>query len=161
MTGRVTVRRAEPSDADALLAMMREIAGAEAVGTVEVSADRLRALLHRDEVVVFIAEQGGDAIGYVSAVRQLKIWVGRSIIALDDLFVRPAHRDLGVGRMLMAAVAAVAAPEQRIIRWELETDNFGARRFYERLGATLRTKAIAAWRPDAYAAHLPAEEDAC
>jgi ribosomal protein S18 acetylase RimI-like enzyme len=161
MTERVTIRRADPTDADVLLAMMCEIAGAEAVGTVEVSAERLRVLLDRDDVVVFIAQYGGDAIGYVSAVRQLKIWVGRSIIALDDLYVRPGHRDRGVGRMLMAAMAAAAAPEQRIVRWELETDNFGAQRFYERLGSTLRTKLIAVWRPDAYASHVSAKEDAC
>ena len=133
MSGSVTIRRAEPNDGDALLTMMREIAGAEAVGTVE-----------RD----------GAAIGYVPAVRRLNIWAGRSIIALDDLYVRAAHRDGGVGGGLMTAVAEVAAPGQRIIRWEVESDNHAAQRFCERLGASLWTKTIAAWRPEAYRSYV-------
>lgn len=156
MTDTVTIRRASPADSDTVLAMMREIAGAEAVGTVDVSADRWRDLLHRDDVIVFLAERDGAAIGYVSAVRQLNLWAGRDIIALDDLYVRPTHRDGGVGRLLMTAIAGVAEPERRTVRWEVESGNTAAQRFYNRLGAQLRTKTIAAWRPDAYCRHVEA-----
>jgi len=85
------------------------------------------------------------------------------VLNLDDLFVRPAHRDAGVGRRLMAALAALASPEQLIIRWGMEVDNVDAQRFYRRLGATLRPKVLAAWPPAAYAAgaagdrRMPAE----
>ena len=50
----------------------------------------------------------------------------------------------------MAALAAVAAPEQLLIRWGMEVDNVDAQRFYRRLGATLRPKVLAGWTPDAY-----------
>jgi hypothetical protein len=55
----------------------------------------------------------------------------------------------------MAALVAVAAPEELLIRWGMEVDNVDAQRFYRRLGATLRPKVLAAWTPSAYA-HLTA-----
>lgn len=160
MTGDVTVRRAGPADADTVLAMMREIAGEENAGAVEVDPDRWRELLDRDDVVVLVAERDGTAMGYVSAVRQLNLWAGREIIALDDLYVRAGHRDGGVGRRLMSAMAALAAPEHRVIRWEVEDGNVAAQRFYRRLGARLRTKVIAVWRPDAYGPLVESAPDA-
>ena len=41
----VTVRRATPDDSDTILVMMNEIAGAEAVGTVDVDPERWRDLM--------------------------------------------------------------------------------------------------------------------
>ena len=99
---------------------------------------------------MLLAERDGRAVGYVSAVRQLHLWTGGDVLSLDDLYVRPGHRDVGAGRHLMAALAAVAAPEQLLIRWGMEVDNVDAQRFYRRLGATLRPKILAAWPPAAY-----------
>jgi GNAT superfamily N-acetyltransferase len=103
-------------------------------------------------VTVLLAERDGAAVGYVSAVRRLHLWTGGDVLALDDLFVRPGNRDGGVGRRLMTALAELAAPERLLITWGVEPDNVDAQRFYRRLGATLRTKVLAAWAPEAYAA---------
>lgn len=149
----VPIRRATPDDAPDVAAMVREIATHEGQAAhVHVSEDRSRTLLARPEVVVLLAECGGEAVGYVSAVRQLHLWTGGDVLALDDLYVRPGARDAGVGRRLMAALAALAAPERLLIRWGVEADNVDAQRFYRRLGATLRPKVLAAWTPGAYAA---------
>jgi ribosomal protein S18 acetylase RimI-like enzyme len=150
----ITIRRAGPGDSDTVLAMMREIAAEEGVGDVDVTADRWRELLGRDDVVVFVAERGGSPVGYVSAVVQLHLWLGREIVALDDLYVRPGHRDGGIGRRLITAMAGYAAPGDRLVRWGVECDNVDAQRFYRRLGARLRTKTIATWPPAAYRDHL-------
>jgi ribosomal protein S18 acetylase RimI-like enzyme len=148
----ITIRRATPADAADVAAMVAEIAAHEdQAAHVHVDVDQWRALLARSEVTVLLAERAGQAIGYVSAVRQLHLWTGGDVLNLDDLYVRPGHRDGGVGRQLMAALAALAAPEQLLIRWGMEVDNVQAQRFYRRLGATLRPKILAAWAPDAYA----------
>ncbi len=144
----VDVRRAGPDDAATVLTMVREIAAHEgdasaASGTPESWA----AMLARPEVVVLIAERDGVPVGYVSAVRRLHLWLGRDILGLDDLFVRDGYRDAGVGRLLMTELAALAAPEQLAIRWEVGEDNVAAQRFYRRLGATLRRKVVAFWQP--------------
>ena len=103
-------------------------------------------MLARPEVIVLVATRDGVPAGYVSAVRTLHLWLGHDILALDDLFVRDGYRDAGVGRLLMTELAALAAPEHLLIRWEMREDNVDGQRFYRRLGATLRTKVIAFWQ---------------
>jgi GNAT superfamily N-acetyltransferase len=146
----VQVRRAGPVDAPTVLTMVREIAAHEgdasdAAGTPETWA----GMLARPEVVVLVAERDGVPVGYVSAVRKLHLWLGRDILALDDLFVREGHRDAGVGRLLMGELARLAQPEELLVRWEMNESNAGAQRFYERIGARVRTKKMAAWTPEA------------
>jgi GNAT superfamily N-acetyltransferase len=150
-TAAVTIRRATPADTADVAEMVREIAAHEDQSAhVHVDEAQWRALLARPEVIVLLAERDGGPVGYVSAVRQLHLWTGGDVLNLDDLYVRPGHRDAGVGRQLMAALAALAAPDQLLIRWGMEVDNVDAQRFYRRLGATLRPKVLAAWPPAAY-----------
>src|ERR671933_537635 len=110
----ISIRRATKTDADHVEAMVREIAADE---------DEWREMLARPDVIVLLAELDDMPVGYVSAVRQLHLWTGGDVLNLDDLYVRPGHRDAGVGRRLMAALAALAAPDQLLIRWGVEVDN--------------------------------------
>ncbi|MGY1833114.1 GNAT family N-acetyltransferase [Geodermatophilus sp. SYSU D01180] len=152
----VTIRRATPADAPEVAAMVAEIAAHEdQAAHVHVQDAQWRTLLTRSEVIVLLAERGGVAVGYVSAIRQLHLWTGGDVLNLDDLYVRPGHRDAGVGRRLMAALAGLAGPERLLVRWGMEVDNVDAQRFYRRLGATLRPKVLAAWPPAAYSALIP------
>ena len=147
----IGIRRAARADAADVAAMVREIAEHEDQSAhVHVDVERWRTLLGRPDVVVLVAERDGGAVGCVSAVRQLHLWTGGDVLALDDLYVRPGARDAGVGRQLMGALAALAAPEQLLVRWGLEVDDVDAQRFYRRVGATLRTEVLAAWTPAAY-----------
>jgi GNAT superfamily N-acetyltransferase len=151
----VDVRRAGPDDAAVVLTMVREIAAHEgdasdAAGT----AGSWAAMLGRPDVVVLLAERDGVPVGYVSAVRRLHLWLGRDIYALDDLFVRDGYRGARVGRLLMHAMARLASDEDLLVRWEVDERNVAAQRFYRRLGATLRTKVIATWTPEAQRAAL-------
>jgi len=149
----ITVRRATSADSRDVAAMVAEIAAHEGqTAHVHVDDGRWRTLLERPEVIVLLAQRDGRPVGYVSAVRQLHLWTGGDVLALDDLYVRAGSRDAGVGRELMAALATLAAPEQLLVLWGVEVDNVGAQRFYERLGATLRHKVRASWAPAAYTA---------
>ena len=144
----VRVRRATPGDARALQVMLLELADHQGDGQhVRVDVARWAEMLAEPRVVVLLAEDGTGQLGYVSAVHQLNLWLGGDLLALDDLYVRAGARNRGVGEQLMSALAGHAAKEQLLIRWEMRADNDGAQRFYRRLGATLRTKVIATWRP--------------
>jgi ribosomal protein S18 acetylase RimI-like enzyme len=135
--------------------MMTELADHQGQGgALTVTVEGLHVLLHRDDVIVLLAERDHRALGYVSAVWQVNVWAGRDILALDDLYVREAVRDGGIGRALMLELATIANRSNATVRWEAETDNSPALRFYERLGARLRTKVIATWLPDGYARPL-------
>jgi ribosomal protein S18 acetylase RimI-like enzyme len=152
----VTVRRATPADAEAVQLLLLELADHEGSGQhVHVDVSSWRELLAEPDVVVLLAEQADGPVGYVSAVRQLSLWQGRHLLAVDDLYVRAGHRDRGVGEALMHGIADTAAADGRpMVRWELDRDNDGARRFYLRLGATVCDKGIAVWAPHDYMAVL-------
>jgi GNAT superfamily N-acetyltransferase len=153
---RLHIRRAGAEDADEVSAMVREIAEHEnAAEAVAVGAQDWRVMLGEPAVHVLVAEADGRLVGYVSAVRQLNLWLGRDILALDDLYVRPGFRNGGVGERLMTALAGVAAEDRLLIRWEMLEDNHAAQRFYGRLGATLRTKVIAVWPLESYRGRVP------
>ncbi|MGY1610177.1 N-acetyltransferase family protein [Geodermatophilus sp. SYSU D00700] len=153
MTPAPTVRRAGPDDAAAVVAMVREIAALEG-DPFDGTEQRWAHLLARGDVVVLLAERGGEPVGYVSALRRLHLWLGTDVLALDDLFVRDGHRDAGVGRLLMAELARLATAEDLVVRWEVREDNTAAQRFYRRLGAVLRTKVVVWWPATAQRAFL-------
>jgi GNAT superfamily N-acetyltransferase len=156
MSDRVTIRRAGVADAPTVQELLLELADHEHVAhAVHVDVDGWRRLLALPEVVVLLAfRASGEPVGYVSGVRQLHLWQGRTIFAMDDLYVRSAARNLGIGAQLMAALAEEVSDERLVIRWGVDLDNLDGHRFYERLGATLRTKVVATWQPHDYAVYL-------
>lgn len=149
----VTVRRAGPDDAATVMEMVREIATLEGHQEhVGVTTERWAGLLTRPDVIVLIASQGAEPVGYVSAIRRLHLWSGRDVLALDDLYVREHARNAGVGQTLMTALAGrYAAPDRLTVTWGVEPGNHAAQRFYLRLGASLRDKVVAGWDAAAYA----------
>ena len=156
-TSPLTIHRAGPDDAELVQTMVMEIAIHEGdADHVQVTAEHWREQLTDPNVIVFIAYRDGQPAGYVSALRRRNLWGGDWLIGIDDVYVREQNRNQGVGERLMARMAAHAAPEQIILRWEMNVDNTGAQRFYARLGASLRTKMIAAWVPEKYAGYAAA-----
>ena len=150
----LTVRRATPEDAGTVQTLLLELADHEGdAAHVQVGVDDWREQLADPAVVVLVARLGDRPAGYVSATRRRYLWGGGWMIGLDDLYVRAEARNRGIGERLMGAMAAHASGEGLLVRWELEVENTGAWRFYERLGASVRTKGIAGWGPAAYADH--------
>ncbi len=93
-----------------------------------------------------IAEWDGEAVGYVSYTFNYSIWMGGVYLNIDDLFVWKKFRGKKIGEQLMLKIKEVGK-EQGLsrIRWEVEQDNLGAIKFYEKLGAELTIKGIFRW----------------
>jgi ribosomal-protein-alanine N-acetyltransferase len=85
------------------------------------------AELARAEARVWIAREGGRAVGFVSARRVL------DELHLLALAVEPARRRRGVGRALVAALLA-DEPSVREVQLEVRAGNEAARAFYAALG---------------------------
>jgi ribosomal-protein-alanine N-acetyltransferase len=132
----ITVRLAEPRDAQAIAMMSRDLIEA-GLGWKYDAARVLRAIRDRDTLAV-VACEGGKAASS-SGSRAL---AGFAIMELGDerahlvlLAVRPSHRRLGIGQRLLewllesARVAGMAS-----IHLELRSANEAARRFYRAMG---------------------------
>lgn len=84
-----------------------------------------------------IAEWEGQPAGYALFFGFYSTWVGRPGLFLEDLFVRQEFRGKGIGRSLLAALAAFAQRENCYgLRWEVLDWNQPAIDFYKSLGAT-------------------------
>lgn len=134
------VRPAKPDDVPQILGLIRGLAAYErepdAVRTTTV--DLQRALFPREGAALVHChvaggrELTGMALWFVS----FSTWEGRHGLHLEDLFVLPQHRGQGIGRALLAAVAAQAVSRGCArLEWSVLDWNTPARRFYQSLGA--------------------------
>ncbi|MFL6299157.1 MAG: GNAT family N-acetyltransferase [Terriglobales bacterium] len=91
--------------------------------------------LKNGDAVIFLAEDGGKALGFVQLYPSLASISMKPIWILYDLFVAPDARTAGVGRALMERArqhGEETGAAQMIL--ETATDNFNAQRLYEKLG---------------------------
>lgn len=88
-----------------------------------------------------IAEEAGIAIGYASFSVEVSTWDADRYMHMDCLFLRPAARNKGLGRALMARIAqeALAMGVERM-QWQTPSFNVDAVRFYDRLGPVRKEK---------------------
>ncbi|MGH7019973.1 MAG: GNAT family N-acetyltransferase [Brevundimonas sp.] len=152
MTSDLLVRRATPADAERVYGLMQALAEHEGYAAyLAATPDSLAQVLSAQppRAAILLAEREGRAVGFVSWTQVYGIWRGGDYLSLDDLFVDDDARGAGVGEALMRAFATEAAAEGLGARWEVQTDNHGARRFYARLGAVQEEKVVAYWSAEA------------
>ncbi|MFL5574359.1 MAG: GNAT family N-acetyltransferase [Gemmatimonadaceae bacterium] len=105
---------------------------------VVATEERLRESLFgpRPDAEVVVAWAGEEAAGFALFFHNYSTFLGRRGLALEDLFVRPRWRGQGLGRRLLAHLAALAV-ERRCGRfeWSVLDWNEGAIRFYRSVGA--------------------------
>jgi GNAT superfamily N-acetyltransferase len=136
----LALRPAISSDVPLILELIRELAAYErapelAVATAE---DLLRDGFEtpQPKFRVLIAEWSGQPAGFAFFFLNYSTWRGRPGLYLEDLFVRPAFRKLGIGRALLVELARVAVREDCArFQWQVLDWNTPAIAFYESLGA--------------------------
>jgi GNAT superfamily N-acetyltransferase len=133
------VRAAGPEDVPLLLDLIRELADYEHLGDEMKATEELltQALFgERPAAGALIAEVDADPAGYALFYPTFSTFLAIQGIWLEDLFVRPAHRRAGVGRALLAGVAAeVRARGGQRLEWAALDWNELALGFYRGIGA--------------------------
>jgi GNAT superfamily N-acetyltransferase len=138
MADEVTIRAAEPRDVETLFGLIVELASYEKLSdSVNGDAERLRrSLFEARTAEALVAETGGEAVGYAIFCGTFSTFECQAGIWIEDLFVRPQSRKLGIGRSLFARVAALALERGcPRIEWAALDWNELALGFYDRLGA--------------------------
>jgi len=135
----VIVRAARRDDVAVLLALFAELAEYEQLSEMlRASEEKLSEALfgERPLAEALIAEREGQAAGYALFFQTFSSFLASPGIWLEDLFVRPPHRRFGVGRALLAAVAARARERGgERLEWAALDWNELALGFYRGLGA--------------------------
>jgi GNAT superfamily N-acetyltransferase len=137
MKGAVTVRFATAEDCLLLLRLVRELSTFERApdAVVATEADlRRHGFGPQPQFEAILAFVDGEPAGVALFHARFSTWVGRPCMYLEDLYVREHARDRGVGRRLMARLAAIAV-ERGWGRIDFQVLDWNpARGFYDRLG---------------------------
>ena len=135
----VGLRFAQASDAPLVLAFIRELAEYEQLPhEVQTDAASLAESLFGETpgAEVVIAEVEGMPAGFALFFHNYSTFLGRRGLYLEDLFVRPAYRGKGLGRVLMAFLAKLAVERDcGRFEWSVLDWNTPAIDFYRSLGA--------------------------
>lgn len=135
---RLAIRAATEDDVETLFGLILELASYERL-LHEVSGDAgelRRSLFEARTAEALLAEVDGAAVGYAILCGTFSTFECRAGIWIEDLYVRPASRERGVGRALFSRVAEMALERGcPRLEWAVLDWNDLARGFYDGVGA--------------------------
>jgi GNAT superfamily N-acetyltransferase len=133
------IRPANPADLPLIAELIRALAEYEKLSD-EVRFDEAtlgeKLFGPRPYAEVLIGEVDGEALGFALFFHNFSTFEGRPGIYLEDLFVQPEARGLGLGKALLAELARLAVERDcaRLEWWVLDW-NEPSIGFYKSLGA--------------------------
>lgn len=137
----LSIRPANPADLPLIARLIRDLAEYERLAdAVRFDEAVLGAKLFgaRPYAEVVIGELDGEAQGFALFFHNFSTFEGKPGIYLEDLFVRPEARGSGLGKALLAHLAALALERDCArLEWSVLDWNEPAIGFYQKLGARL------------------------
>ncbi len=137
----LAIRAAAPTDSALIFSLVRELAEYENVShEMDATAEQIAAALFAREPKLYceIAEWDGAPVGFAVWFLNFSTFRGRHGIYVEDLFVRPAFRKRGIGKALMARLAARCVKEGWArFEWAVLDWNAPSIAFYKSIGANV------------------------
>jgi GNAT superfamily N-acetyltransferase len=133
------IRPAGPADVPVLLSLIRDLAEYERLShEVEATADVLRRNLfgERPYAEALVGELRGEPVAFAVYFHNFSTFLGKPGLYLEDLYVKPAARGLGIGRAILRRLARIAVERDcGRLEWSVLDWNEPALAFYKSLGA--------------------------
>ena len=134
-----SLRSATPDDVPVILTLIRGLADYERLAHEVVATEELlRETLFgaRPVAEVILAFSGDEAAGFALFFHNYSTFLARPGVYLEDLFVFPQFRGLGLGRILLSRLARIAVDRGcGRLEWSVLDWNVDALRFYRSVGA--------------------------
>jgi GNAT superfamily N-acetyltransferase len=134
-----TIREATAADVPLILEFIRALAAyeREPEAVTATVADLLRDGFGPNPFYFcLIAEHDSVPAGFAFYFYNYSTWMGRPGLYLEDLFVHPEFRGLGIGKTLLRQVAAIAVEKGcPRLQWQVLDWNTPAIEFYTAMGA--------------------------
>lgn len=134
----ITFRPARRGDGELLLRLIEELARYEKLEdcVTATAAELERELFEAGHAEAVFALADGEEAGYALFFHNFSTFAARPGLYLEDLFVLPEKRGLGIGRALMAELERIArARGCRRFEWSCLDWNEPAKDFYRARGA--------------------------
>ncbi len=133
------IKHASRAEVPLILQLIRELAEYERAPDDAVATEaQLDKVLFGENpsAEVILAREGAEPVGFAVYFFNFSTWLGQPGLYLEDLFVRPAHRGKGYGRLLLARLAQIARERDcGRMEWAVLEWNEPAIQFYKKLGA--------------------------
>ena len=137
----LSLRLATANDVPQILSFIRQLAEYEKLLDMVVADEaKLSATLFGDKAYaeVVIADYQGKPAGFALFFHNYSTFLAKPGIYLEDLFVDPALRGLGIGKALITYLATLAVERDcGRLEWSVLDWNQPAIDFYQSLGATM------------------------
>lgn len=134
------IRPAGPPDVPVILSLIRDLAEYERLShEVEATEDGLRRNLFgaRPYAEALLGELRGEPVAFAVYFHNFSTFLGKPGLYLEDLYVKPAARGLGIGRAILRRLAKIAVERDcGRLEWSVLDWNEPALAFYKLLGAT-------------------------
>ena len=141
MASKLILRSATPSDVPVLFSLIQALAKYEKLShAVTGNADALNEDLFgsRPCIEAILAEDTGKTVGFALFFTNYSTFLTQPGIYLEDLFVLPEYRRLGIGKAILTHLAKLAVERGRgRLEWSVLDWNEPAIAFYRRMGATI------------------------
>ncbi len=139
----MSVRHATEADVPAILRFIQELAEYEKLpDEAKATEEDLQHTLFgaRPYAEVLIAEQNQTPVGFALFFHNYSTWLGKPGIYLEDLYVQPRARGLGLGKELLTRLAQLTHDRGcGRLEWSVLDWNRPAIDFYESVGAVPMT----------------------
>ena len=137
------IRQADASDMDSLLGLVagfREVLG-RSDPVDETLMVSLKKLLASDDAEFFLAvDEASRCLGYIQQRYRHSIWLSGLEATLEDLYVSPGRRKLGIGtRLVQFAIKRAKENGCKAIKLDTNESNRAAINLYRRLGFSTGT----------------------
>lgn len=131
-----SIRPATVADSEVIFGLIGELAEFEHLEhEFKMELSTLQLWLSTGEVGCLLAESGGEGVGFALYYFTYSTFRGRRGIFLEDLFVRPACRKLGIGSAFFKELADLALDIDCFrLDWLVLNWNHGGIQFYQSLG---------------------------
>lgn len=138
---RHTLRAATPADLPAICGLIHELAVFEKLEHLfQSTPEAMHPHLFGDKPVAeaVVAEVEGVVVGFALFFTNFSTFLARPGLYLEDLYVQPRFRSLGIGQALLEHLAALAVERGcGRFEWSVLDWNASAIGFYERMGASV------------------------
>ena len=135
------LRPAELRDLAALVELIRELAEFEQLlHMVQATPEKLLPHLFGDKPVAeaWVAEVDSEVVAFALFFTNFSTFLSQPGLYLEDLYVQPSHRSLGLGRALLTRLAQLAVERGcGRFEWSVLDWNESAIRFYQKMGASV------------------------
>lgn len=138
MSPSIAIRPACVDDAALILRFIRELAAYERAEheVLASEADIRDCLAGAGPARALVCSVDGADAGFALYFFNYSTWQGRKGLYLEDLYLTPAHRNVGAGKALLQHLARIAVAEGcGRFEWSVLDWNEPALRFYRSIGA--------------------------